>query len=344
MTHRWLIGVAVFVLLLIGGAVAAYAYDSSREDQIAKGVTVAGVDVSAMDAQEARRHVAARLRPALEQPVRVSFRRQRFTLSAEDAEVRADVAGMVDEALQESRDGNILSRVARDITGDEERAEVAAKVSYSPQAVTRLVRRVKRRIDQPARDASVDFPSVETVKEQNGLKVDGAALRQRVEQALSVPAVDRVVTTPARIIKPKVTQAQLASKYPSLLVVDRGGFALRLYKKLKLQREYIVAIGAVGFDTPAGLYHIQNKAVNPAWSVPNSDWAGGLAGTVVPGGTPENPLKARWLGIYDGAGIHGTDQVGTLGTAASHGCVRMSIPDVIELYDQVPVGAPIYIA
>ncbi len=344
MTHRWLIGVAVFVLLLIGGAVAAYAYDSSREDQIAKGVTVAGVDVSAMDAQEARRHVAARLRPALEQPVRVTFRRQRFTLSAEDAEVRADVAGMVDEALQESRDGNILSRVARDITGDEERAEVAAKVSYSPQAVTRLVRRVKRRIDQPARDASVDFPSVETVKEQNGLKVDGAALRQRVEQALSVPAVDRVVTTPARIIKPKVTQAQLASKYPSLLVVDRGGFALRLYKKLKLQREYIVAIGAVGFDTPAGLYHIQNKAVNPAWSVPNSDWAGGLAGTVVPGGTPENPLKARWLGIYDGAGIHGTDQVGTLGTAASHGCVRMSIPDVIELYDQVPVGAPIYIA
>jgi lipoprotein-anchoring transpeptidase ErfK/SrfK len=344
MTHRWLIGVAVFVLLLIGGAVAAYAYDSSREDQIAKGVTVAGVDVSAMDAQEARRHVAARLRPALEQPVRVSFRRQRFTLSAEDAEVRADVAGMVDEALQESRDGNILSRVARDITGDEERAEVAAKVSYSPQAVTRLVRRVKRRIDQPARDASVDFPSVETVKEQNGLKVDGAALRQRVEQALSVPAVDRVVTTPARIIKPKVTQAQLASKYPSLLVVDRGGFALRLYKKLKLQREYIVAIGAVGFDTPAGLYHIQNKAVNPAWSVPNSDWAGGLAGTVVPGGTPENPLKARWLGIYDGAGIHGTDQTASLGTAASHGCIRMAIPDVIEVYDQVPVGAPIYIA
>jgi lipoprotein-anchoring transpeptidase ErfK/SrfK len=84
--------------------------------------------------------------------------------------------------------------------------------------------------------------------------------------------------------------------------------------------------------------------VNPAWSVPNSDWAGSLAGTVVPGGVPENPLKARWLGIYDGAGIHGTDQTYTLGTAASHGCVRMAIPDVIELYDRVPVGAPIYIA
>ncbi len=344
MRHKWFILVAVLVLLLIGGAVAAYAYDSSREDQIAKGVTIAGVDVSGMDAQEAQRHVAAQLKPALEQPVRVDFRRQSFVLSAERARVRADVAGMVDEALSESRDGNILSRVARDLTGEEERAQVGARVSYSPEAVMRLVRRVKRRVDRPARDATIEFPTVVTVKEQNGLRVDGAALRQRVEQALSVPGVDRVVETPARIIRPKVTQAELAQKYPSLLVVDRGSFALRHYKNLKLQREYIVAIGAVGFDTPVGMYHIQNKAVNPAWSVPNSAWAGSLAGTVVPGGTPENPLKARWMGIYDGAGIHGTDQVGTLGTAASHGCVRMAIPDVIELYDQVPVGAPIYIA
>jgi len=100
----------------------------------------------------------------------------------------------------------------------------------------------------------------------------------------------------------------------------------------------------VGLETPAGLYHIQNKGVNVPWSVPNSPWAGDLAGTVVPGGVPENPLKARWMGIFDGAGIHGTDQIGSLGTAASHGCVRMAIPDVIELYDKVPVGAPVYIA
>ena len=81
-----------------------------------------------------------------------------------------------------------------------------------------------------------------------------------------------------------------------------------------------------------------------AWSVPNKPWAGALAGKVIPGGTPDNPLKARWMGIYNGAGIHGTDQVGSLGSAASHGCVRMAIPDVIELYDQVEVASPVYIA
>ena len=58
---------------------------------------------------------------------------------------------------------------------------------------------------------------------------------------------------------------------------------------------------------------------------------------------PENPLKSRWLGIYDGAGIHGTDAIASLGTAASHGCIRMAVPDVEELYDKVPVQAPVYI-
>ena len=52
----------------------------------------------------------------------------------------------------------------------------------------------------------------------------------------------------------------------------------------------------------------------------------------------------RWLGIYDGAGIHGTDATYSLGTAASHGCIRMAIPDVIDLYDEVPVSTPVYIA
>ena len=49
------------------------------------------------------------------------------------------------------------------------------------------------------------------------------------------------------------------------------------------------------------------------------------------------------MGFYDGAGIHGTDDVSSIGTAASHGCIRMRIPDVVELYDRVPVGTPLYI-
>ena len=108
-------------------------------------------------------------------------------------------------------------------------------------------------------------------------------------------------------------------------------------------RSYVVGVGQAGFETPAGLYRIQNKAVNPAWHVPNRDWAGDLAGKVIPGGRADNPIKSRWLGIYDGAGIHGTADIASLGTAASHGCIRMSIPEVEQLYPQVPVGTPVYI-
>ena len=88
---------------------------------------------------------------------------------------------------------------------------------------------------------------------------------------------------------------------------------------------------------------MQSKQVNPAWHVPNSDWAGKLAGRVIPPG-PEDPLKARWIGFNGGAGIHGTDDDGSIGSAASHGCVRMHVPDVIDLYKQVDVGNPVYIA
>jgi len=344
MKQRSFILVAVLLVTLLAGAVGAFAYDSSRDDRVAEGVTVAGVDVGGMSAESARTAIARALREPLSRPVAVVHRGRRFNLSAADAGVKADVDGMVDEALAASRDGSIVTRVARDLTGGEVNEQVPARIGYSEQAVRGLARRVKAKVDRPARDASVDFPSLEQVRARAGVRVNRSALVQRVEQALTVPGVDRDVQAPTARIRPKVTRAQLADKYPLLLVADRGSFKLRLYKNLKLARSFTVAVGAVGFDTPAGLYHIQNKAVDPAWSVPESDWAGALAGTVVPGGVPENPLKARWLGIYDGAGIHGTDDTGSLGSAASHGCIRMAVPDVIELYDQVPVQTPIYIA
>jgi lipoprotein-anchoring transpeptidase ErfK/SrfK len=343
MRQKSFILIATLLLVLLGGAVAVYAYDSSNEDRIAEGATVAGVHVGGLDSGQARTKVQADLADRLDDPLVVRHRKKRFTLSARDARVRADVGGMVDDALRESRDGNLLSRVLRDATGGEEDIQIAARVSYSQPAVDRLVKRVRKAVDRPARDATLDFPSLEEVAEQDGVKVQAERLAANVDAAMT-GSRDRSLHVPTTVTKAKVTQAQLAKKYPVLLVADRASFELRLYRNLKLQKAYTVAVGAVGFDTPAGLYHIQNKAVDPAWTVPNSDWAGSLAGTVVPGGTAENPLKARWLGIYDGAGIHGTDQTYSLGSAASHGCIRMAIPDVIELYDQVEVQTPIYIA
>ena len=64
---------------------------------------------------------------------------------------------------------------------------------------------------------------------------------------------------------------------------------------------------------------------------------------VIPGGAPNNPLRARWLGIANGVGIHGTAEDWSIGTRASHGCIRMHVSDVIDLYNRVPVGTAVLI-
>ena len=121
-------------------------------------------------------------------------------------------------------------------------------------------------------------------------------------------------------------------------IVDRDTFKLTLYKNLKKAKTYGIAVGQVGLDTPAGLYTIQNKAENPAWHVPNSAWAGDLAGKVIPGDDPTNPIKARWMGIYDGVGVHGTSDDASIGSRASHGCICMHVPDVDADYRLVLPG------
>lgn len=348
MRHKTFIFLAVGLVCLLASAVAVYAYDASRDDLISDGVSAGGVDLGGMRAAEARVAIEEGLAKPLQRTLVVRYEKERFKLTAADAGLRVDTERMVQDALDKSREGNVISRTVRNLTGGEpEEAALPARVSHSEQAVDGLVKRIESKINRAAQDASVTFSatSLGTVDGVDGIEVKADKLRKAINAELSLPHADRVVKVPTRVLKPEVTRDELAAKYPVALTVSRGSFELRLWKNLELVKTYTVAIGAIGYDTPAGLYSIQNKAVDPVWTMPNSDWVAPKdRGKQVPGGVPENPLKARWLGIYGGAGIHGTDAVSSLGSAASHGCVRMAIPDVIELYDQVPVGAPVYIA
>jgi lipoprotein-anchoring transpeptidase ErfK/SrfK len=346
MPRRLVAVVLLAVVVLLAGAGSLYAFDRSVKTKIADGVTVNGVDVGGLTPQRARDKLSAALLKPLDRPVSVRYQGRRFTLTPEQAQIAIDIDGSVDRALAASRAGNLLTRTWREVRGAQLDTKVEAKVSWSRQAVRQLVRRVRDKLTIEPRDASVDLESgnVNPVASRDGRAVDTRGLRRNIQAELLDAGDTRIARVRTSVVQPKVTTAELAKKYPAILIVNRSAFKLTLYKDLKPAKTYGIAVGQIGLETPAGLYHIQNKAENPAWSVPNSAWAGDLAGTVVPGGTPQNPLKARWLGIFDGAGIHGTDASSSIGSAASHGCIRMLIPDVIELYDQVPVGAPIYIA
>jgi lipoprotein-anchoring transpeptidase ErfK/SrfK len=346
MRKRVAVIAAVVGLLLLAGAGGVYAYDHSNAEEIGKGVRVGGVDVSGLTPEQARAKLRSAVLEPLSRPVVVRALGKRHTLTPKRAKVAVDIDGSVDAAMQRTRDGNMLSRTWRDVRGEPVDAELELDISYSKRAIKRLVKRVQKEVDKPAVDASVDLESGDVTPRPSaeGRRLLARKLKRQVRKRLLDVGDAKTVKARTDVVKPKVTTEELADRYPAILIVDRANFKLTLYKKLKSVKTYGIAVGQVGLETPAGLYHIQNKAVDPAWSVPDSDWAGDLAGQVIPGGVPENPLKARWLGIYAGAGIHGTDADSSIGTAASHGCIRMRIPEVIELYDQVPVNAPVYIS
>jgi hypothetical protein len=123
--------------------------------------------------------------------------------------------------------------------------------------------------------------------------------------------------------------------------IDISERKLYHYDEGKLVKTYAVAVGQPRYPTPRGDYYIIVKEYNPTWNPPPSPWAEGLE-PVPPG--PGNPLGTRWMGLSAPAvGIHGTYASGSIGTAASHGCIRMRIRDVEELFERVYVGTPVQI-
>ena len=330
--------------LALGVVAGAYFVDRAHKDTIAAGVRVNDVPVGGLKPAQAEARLRARLLDPLARPVRVRYRHRHFTLTPRAAAVGIDIHGTVARALSRSRDGGMFSRAWRDLKGDPVNARLAAEVTYSRAAINRLVRRVQRKLNRPAKDATVDLEhgSIDPTPSVTGRRVKFNTLRKDLQKALLNPQA-ATVRVHTKAVAPAVTSAQLADKYRHVIMINRSAFTLQLYDHLKLVKSYGIAVGRVGLETPAGLYHIENKEVNPSWHVPNSAWAGALAGKVIPPG-PDNPIQARWMGIYAGAGIHGTTDDGSIGSAASHGCIRMHIPDVIDLYDRVDVGDPVYIA
>ncbi len=97
-----------------------------------------------------------------------------------------------------------------------------------------------------------------------------------------------------------------------------------------------------GGNTPVGEFHIRNKA---AWAPWRAYW-----GELIPGGSPRNPLGARWLGTTArgretgrAIGIHGTNQPSSIGRRISGGCVRLTNAHAIEMYETIPIGTRVII-
>lgn len=146
------------------------------------------------------------------------------------------------------------------------------------------------------------------------------ALAQIGLPATAVPAARESV--PGAITIPEAPLLLRASVSQRMLYVQRGDTTLKTF---------LVAVGTDRYPTPRGTFTIKKIIWNPSWRPPpDSEWARGKEPTAP--GDPKNPMKVVKIFFKEpDYYIHGTDQVESLGSAASHGCLRMDPNEVAEL-------------
>jgi lipoprotein-anchoring transpeptidase ErfK/SrfK len=127
-----------------------------------------------------------------------------------------------------------------------------------------------------------------------------------------------------------------------VVIIFRGSKKLALFDGPRKVRTFGVATGMREYPTPLGNFSIATMQRNPWWiPPPDSDWAKDEK-PVPPG--PGNPLGTRWMGLNEPLiGIHGTPDAASIGYSASHGCIRMRVPEAEALFRQVSVGTPVLI-
>ena len=169
----------------------------------------------------------------------------------------------------------------------------------------------------------------------------GRALdRERALRAI-VRALKRGGRGPLRLRTPVVRPQLTRANFGPVIVIRRGSHRLHLYRGMRPWRTFGVAVGQSSYPTPLGRYSIVVMWRNPWWYPPDSDWAAG-ADPIPPG--PGNPLGTRWMGLSaSGVGIHGTPDAASIGYSASHGCIRMRIPEAEWLFNHVDIGTTVFI-
>jgi lipoprotein-anchoring transpeptidase ErfK/SrfK len=290
---------------------------TTTEAVIADGVTIGGVAVAGMTQEEAVAAVTA----AFDRPLPLLVLRHKLFPKPKRLGTTAYVDGAVAQALASPPGTAFKLRVKLDRPKAE--AYVAA---------------VARRFDRKPQSAQLALRNLRPVV---SLQKQGRSLRRMQSLGRIFSAFVANTRTPVRLsflsLAPKVTRKGIGP----VIVIRRGSNRLYLYNGMRFWRVFGVATGQSQYPTPVGRWTIVVKWRNPWWYPPNSSWARG-AKPIPPG--PGNPLGTRWMGLSaSGVGIHGTPDDTSIGYSASHGCIRMHIPDAEWLFTHVRIGTTVFI-
>ncbi len=211
-------------------------------------------------------------------------------------------------------------------------------VSVSRARIRQYLERLGRELDRKPVDARLVLRgtkprAIPAVEGRHQKRLFGArAIRVALQTNIRLP-----IHLAYDVLRPKVHEDSIG---PAVVIL-RDSKKLFLYVDAKLVRWFRIATGQASYPTPVGEFEIVIKERNPWWNPPPSDWARDES-PVPPG--PGNPLGTRWMGLSAPyVGIHGTPDAASIGYSASHGCIRMRIPDAEWLFERVEIGTPVFI-
>ena len=284
---------------------------------IADGVTVGGIDVGVLTADDATSAVAS----FFETPLRLLVTGHKIAVTPDQLAAKAYVKDAVSAALAAAPD-----------------TALKLHVKINRHKSEAFVRSVAKRFDRAPVAAKLSLRDLRpfVTKQKPGWALRQLRALSAIFGALVADTRDPVQLR-VRGLAPTVTRKSIGP----VIVIRRGSNQLYLYKVMRPWRVFGVATGQSQYPTPLGRWTVVVKWRNPWWYPPKSPWAAG-AKPIPPG--PGNPLGTRWMGLSaSGVGIHGTPDDASIGYSASHGCIRMHIPDAEWLFNHVRIGTTVFI-
>jgi lipoprotein-anchoring transpeptidase ErfK/SrfK len=333
-----LVVLAALVMLALSATMAwATVADYNFRGIVPEGVTIEGESLGGMTADEAGAKIEEVVAAPLLRPVTVVT--EKGTLTCDPNGI---VSVGVEEMLAQAYDARLGEPFVARLSADWWRpVDRSVEVTYSVDRakIEAWVAEMSKDIDRPAIDATIG------ISPQNKMVMKKSREGRRVKQDYAVNRIakamvgeEKTVKLPIRKRFPKVTE----DDFGKTIIVDVSERRLTLWNKDKVERTWLVAVGGNGFSTPQGKWEIVLKRYMPTWVNPGSPWAKDMPKTIPPG--PSNPLGMRALNLNAaGIRIHGTTKISSIGTAASHGCIRMINANVIELFDLVDEGTTVYV-
>jgi lipoprotein-anchoring transpeptidase ErfK/SrfK len=339
----WVTGLICAALILgAGAATAAVRFDAAERKVVLRGVTVGGIALDGMEFGEARRRLLEKFDKPLDRKIAVEVSGQpQGSVTPRELGVSTNVEDVYDKAVALHGKLPMWKRIWYRITGMSIGHDLAVRTAFDEGRTKAFVATLGKSVNRPPKDASVSLVggSPKIASEVPGVALDEKAALKAIKETLS---------SRERTAKLETTSvpAQIESNdIKNVLVIKVGENKLSHYSGEQLVKTYDVATGLPKYPTPKGQFKIVNKRFRPTWVNPAKapgKWGEKLPAKIPPG--PNNPLGTRAMDLNArGIRIHGTSSLGSIGFNASHGCIRMRMSDVEELFSLVDVGTPVII-